>query len=118
MDAGSWCNSGHSTHAGYSRPFFAGNYSTRFVPFDLPVSSGSKEPIWRLLWRNIKKGKKKLFNIYSSSTNHNFSYSPCTYAQNFDEGSMRENLDDLSRSFSARFAVPSRIFQKGGGLSD
>ncbi|KAF7124913.1 hypothetical protein RHSIM_Rhsim12G0198400 [Rhododendron simsii] len=107
MDAGSWCNSGHSTHTGYSRTFFLGNYSTRFVPFDLPVSSGSKAPIWRLLWRKIKKGKKKLFNIYSSSTNHNFTYSPCTYAQNFDEGSMWENLDDLSRSFSARILSSS-----------
>ncbi|KAH7858300.1 hypothetical protein Vadar_022158 [Vaccinium darrowii] len=107
MDVGSWCNSGH-IHAGYSRTFLASN---------LPVSSGSKVPIWRLLWRRIKK-VKKIFFIHTSSTNQNFSYNPYTYAQNFDEGLMLENLDDLSRSFSARFAVPSRIFQKSGGLID
>lgn len=43
-----------------------------------------------------------------------FSYDPFTYSQNFDQGLNWESADsdDLSRSFSARFAVPTRIFNK------
>ncbi|GKC22967.1 hypothetical protein Tco_1025117 [Tanacetum coccineum] len=37
-------------------------------------------------------------------------YDPNEYAQNFDQGLMLDNYDDLSRSFSARFAVPSTVF--------
>ncbi|KAL2243350.1 UNVERIFIED_CONTAM: hypothetical protein Sindi_0453000 [Sesamum indicum] len=32
--------------------------------------------------------------------------------ENFDQGSIWADPDDLSRSFSARFAVPSTIFDK------
>ncbi|KAJ6942504.1 hypothetical protein NC652_008349 [Populus alba x Populus x berolinensis] len=35
-------------------------------------------------------------------------------ALNFDHGLIISNPDDSSRSFSARFAVPSRIFEKDG----
>lgn len=42
-----------------------------------------------------------------------FTYDPHSYSQNFDEqGSIFADDDELSRSFSARFAVPSRIFPK------
>ncbi|KAJ7011761.1 hypothetical protein NC653_001998 [Populus alba x Populus x berolinensis] len=34
-------------------------------------------------------------------------------AVNFDHGLVLSNPDDSSRSFSARFAVPSRIFERG-----
>ncbi|KAJ6963471.1 hypothetical protein NC652_001942 [Populus alba x Populus x berolinensis] len=40
-------------------------------------------------------------------------YDPYTYSQNFDHGLVLSNPDDSSRSFSARFAVPSRIFERG-----
>ncbi|XVF26733.1 hypothetical protein REPUB_Repub14bG0043800 [Reevesia pubescens] len=63
--------------------------------------------------------KKKIFDC-SSSTRVHVSYDAYTYAQNFDQGLMSANPDDLSRSFSARFAVPSRVFEKSGlvDLSD
>ena len=55
--------------------------------------------------------KKKIFDC-SSSNRVVVSYDPYTYAQNFDQGLMTADPDDHSRSFSARFAVPSRVFEK------
>lgn len=49
--------------------------------------------------------EKKKMNVFLNSKQ--FSYDPCEYAQNFDQGLMLNDYDDLSRSFSARFAVPS-----------
>lgn len=37
-------------------------------------------------------------------------YDVYTYSQNFDQGFARDEPDNLSRSFSVRFADPSRIF--------
>lgn len=67
--------------------------------------------MWTHLWRKIKKEKKRIFDCSSSMR---FSYDPCTYAKNFDQGLTWADPDDLSRSFSARFAVPSRVFEKDG----
>ncbi|KAJ9559502.1 hypothetical protein OSB04_004662 [Centaurea solstitialis] len=71
------------------------------------INMGLKTPIWRILWRKIKKEKKKRGNGVSNSTR--FGYDPFEYAQNFDRGLMVDDCDDLSRSFSARFAVPSTV---------
>ncbi|KAL8189320.1 hypothetical protein R6Q57_028886 [Mikania cordata] len=60
--------------------------------------------IWRILLRKVKKARKKMHR-FSDSTR--FGYEACEYAQNFDHGLMSHDLDDLSRSFSARFAVPN-----------
>ena len=68
--------------------------------------SGSKAPIWRLLWKKIKKEKKRIF--YCSATVE-FTYDPWSYAQNFDQGSTLDDPDVLFLSFSARFAIPSRV---------
>ncbi|CAL5439814.1 unnamed protein product [Camellia sinensis] len=92
----------------------------RFLPVSLPVT-GSKVPIWIMMWRKIKKPNKNKRMIKKKSFEHSttmkFSYDPNTYSQNFEEGSIWDDLDDgLSRSFSARFAVPSRIFQKSEGI--
>ena len=57
--------------------------------------------------------KRKIFDC-SSSTRVHVSYDPSTYAQNFDQGLISADPDDLSRSFSARFAVPLRVFEKSG----
>ena len=58
---------------------------------------------------------KKSYKISSSSVrlqSSNNSYDPTTYSKNFDQGMGWEEPDNLSRSFSARFADPSRIFPK------
>ncbi|PSR96118.1 DNA helicase [Actinidia chinensis var. chinensis] len=91
--------------------------TNRLVPFNFPVT-GSKVPIWKTLWRKMKRERKKLFDLHSTTT-VSFTYDPHSYAQNFDEGFLvSEDADDLSRSFSARFAVPSRVFEKSGDLMD
>ncbi|OIT37912.1 hypothetical protein A4A49_11553 [Nicotiana attenuata] len=108
MDTGSWYDSDDGNVV-CSRRCYSGLEYDRFVSYNLPVSrSSSKTPIWRLLWRKIKMQKKYIFDCSNSSMR--FSYDPHSYSQNFDQGSFLSDSDDLSRSFSARFAVPSRIF--------
>lgn len=68
----------------------------------------SKAPIWRQIWRKFRKEKKRIFGCSNSMR---FTYDPHSYSQNFDQGPL--SADDhhvLLTSFSARFAVPSRIF--------
>jgi len=67
-----------------------------------------KIPSWRTFWRKIKREKRKLFG---ASPAIHAQYDPNSYSQNFDDG-YSNDPDNLSRSFSARFAVPSRIFEK------
>lgn len=68
---------------------------------------------WRMLWRKIKKEKKRLlFDCSTSAQQVHVPYDPYTYSKNFDQGSMWADPDFLSRSFSARFAVPSRVFHQ------
>ncbi|CAL5210679.1 unnamed protein product [Lathyrus oleraceus] len=59
------------------------------------------------LWRKIKREKKR--NIFRSSSPV-FLYDPSSYLQNFDDG-YSTDPDNISRSFSARFAAPSKIFE-------
>ncbi|CAI9773625.1 unnamed protein product [Fraxinus pennsylvanica] len=106
MGAGNWCCSCNDDVLRACRLESSRDYE-RFTPHDLSVNN-SKAPIWTMLWRKIKKEKKRKFN-YSNSMR--FAYDPYSYAQNFDQGLMWANPDELSRSFSARFAVPSRIFE-------
>ncbi|KAI5337106.1 hypothetical protein L3X38_016375 [Prunus dulcis] len=68
---------------------------------------------WRMLWRKIKKEKKRLlFDCSTSAQQVHVPYDPYTYSKNFDQGLMWADPDFLSRSFSARFAVPSRVFHQ------
>ncbi|KAG6733755.1 hypothetical protein I3843_01G230800 [Carya illinoinensis] len=83
----------------------------RVVSLDIMVA-GSRISRWRMLWRRLKKEKKKYFGCTASNIKQVPSYDPYTYLQNFDQGSMWADPDNHFRSFSARFAVPSRIFQK------
>ncbi|KAL4559974.1 hypothetical protein LXL04_032122 [Taraxacum kok-saghyz] len=99
----SGCRSQHKTHY--------------HVFIHVTIHMGCKGgPIWRILWRKIKKDDKKKTkrkNVHGVMNTTQFSYDPCEYAQNFDQGLMVNDFDDLSRSFSARFAVPSTVFNKG-----
>lgn len=73
----------------------------------------SRAPMWRVLWRRIKKEKRRMFSSSINSSSLKFNYDPSSYSQNFeDRGSIIwADQDDISRSFSARFAVSSRFFQ-------
>lgn len=87
--------------------------------YKLFVSFRSKKKasaMWRLIWRKMKKN---LFECRSNSKSSSmrFSYDPNSYSQNFDQGSsVLVDTQEFSRSFSARFAVPSRIFPKDDQL--
>ncbi|KAI3525055.1 hypothetical protein L1887_03726 [Cichorium endivia] len=100
----SWCKSGSLSCC----------WSRRTTDYDellsLSVSTSKPRIIWRILWRKIKNAKKKMYR-FSDSTR--FGYEAYEYAQNFDHGLMLNDSDALSRSFSARFAVPnSAVFQR------
>lgn len=63
------------------------------------------------LWMKFKKERRRIFESPPPSQTP---YDPYSYSQNFDQGSSWDEPDNLSRSFSARFADPSRIFGKAG----
>ncbi|XP_044496558.1 uncharacterized protein LOC123218964 [Mangifera indica] len=109
MDINTWCSSSYVKKS-YDRINISVN---KFVS-----GSGSKRPRWRVLWRKITREKKRIFDCSSSScTRVHEPYDPLTYSQNFDDqGFIWEDPDNVSRSFSARFAVPSRVFEKSGGF--
>ncbi|KAJ0555823.1 hypothetical protein HanIR_Chr07g0306561 [Helianthus annuus] len=66
-------------------------------------SKFQSEPKWKSFWRKIvKKNDKRKMACFV------YSYDREDYMQNFDEGFERGNADVLCRSFSARFANPSR----------
>ena len=71
---------------------------------------------WRVLWRRIKKEKKRTLKLFDCSTSTlvvHVPYNPCTYSKNFDQGSAAwADPDVLSRSFSDRFAVPRTGFNQ------
>ncbi|KAM0956789.1 hypothetical protein TB2_024608 [Malus domestica] len=71
---------------------------------------------WRVLWKRIKKEKKRTLQLFDCSTSTqvvHVPYDPYTYSKNFDQGSAAwADPDVLSRSFSARFAVPSQVFHQ------
>ncbi|KAK7349174.1 hypothetical protein VNO77_06330 [Canavalia gladiata] len=63
---------------------------------------------WKTLWRKIKREKRRFFR---PSPVFHVQYDPSSYLQNFDDG-FSMDPDNVSRSFSARFAAPSKIFGK------
>ncbi|KAL8056171.1 hypothetical protein ABFX02_04G102400 [Erythranthe guttata] len=107
---------GHETWKNGELCFYSGRKYDSFGTYSR-ASTRSRAPIWITLWRRIKKGKKRstIVSQYCSSSTR-FTYDPYTYSQNFDQGLMWADSDDLNRSFSARFAVPSRIFEKNNCL--
>ncbi|KMT16916.1 hypothetical protein BVRB_2g043880 [Beta vulgaris subsp. vulgaris] len=72
---------------------------------------------WKMLWKKIKKEKQRIFSSNNSFNNHIHgstiaAYDPEAYSRNFDEGLECKEPEYLTRSFSARFADPSRISQR------
>lgn len=86
----------------------------KFDENDVYDHQGSK---WKMLWKKIKREKQRIL-----SSNNSFNqrihgstiaaYDPEAYSRNFDEGLECKEPEYLTRSFSARFADPSRIVQK------
>jgi hypothetical protein len=74
----------------------------------LPSARSNKLMRWKVLWMKLKKERRRMFD---SPAPIQIPYDPYTYSQNFDQGSAWDEPDILSRSFSARFADPSRIFR-------
>ncbi|KAL5729284.1 hypothetical protein ACHQM5_002258 [Ranunculus cassubicifolius] len=108
MDTGSWWNLGRrSVRLGRSKRYMD-------IKYDEFAASPSKTPVWRMLWRKLKKEKKKVFY---GSTPFPTPYDPYTYSQNFDQGTAWTEPDNLTRSFSARYADSSRVFQRNGSVS-
>ncbi|KAG8487704.1 hypothetical protein CXB51_018415 [Gossypium anomalum] len=70
------------------------------------IEDDRSKPKWTNFWRKLRRERKKLF---SSGGTFQASYEPDAYSQNFDQGTGWAEPDNLSRSFSARFADPSRI---------
>uniref|UniRef100_A0A0D9UXK5 Uncharacterized protein n=1 Tax=Leersia perrieri TaxID=77586 RepID=A0A0D9UXK5_9ORYZ len=71
------------------------------------------------LWRRILRENKRRILLCatgcvpsSSSAAARVPYDAYSYAQNFDDGAAWVEPENLSRSFSARFAVPSRVLQR------
>lgn len=64
-----------------------------------------------MFWRKTNGGKKRILKA-SLVTSVQASYDPDEYSQNFDQGTDWTKPEDLSRSFSARYADPSRVLQK------
>ncbi|KAK9066084.1 hypothetical protein SSX86_015486 [Deinandra increscens subsp. villosa] len=98
----SWCNSGCRSRI--RRQYKIDNH----VFVTVSLNTGLTAPIWRILWGKMKKEKKNNHHkkkIKPVLDSKQFRYDPCEYAQNFDDGLMENDYDDLSRSFSARFAV-------------
>ncbi|CAL9199423.1 unnamed protein product [Musa hybrid cultivar] len=103
---GSWCNSRCGT-ADFNRTF-ADDYNDELDPLNYRPARSRL----RGLWRRIVRGPRRIF--ISSGNPMHVSYDPYTYAQNFDEGSASVEPDNLWRSFSARFAAPSRTTRRVG----
>ncbi|KAL3528779.1 hypothetical protein ACH5RR_008101 [Cinchona calisaya] len=114
LEMGTLCNPHNGDHlcCCWSRIYDSSRDYDRFVSHTTSTSRSSKAPIWRQLWRKIKNKEKKRSMFHCSSSSMRFAYDPHTYSQNFDQGLTWADPDEISRSFSARFAVPSRIFDK------
>ncbi|GAB2219770.1 hypothetical protein Droror1_Dr00007407 [Drosera rotundifolia] len=68
-------------------------------------SSHETATVWkRMIWKRLKLDKKKGFGSTADAPCYNAN----TYSQNFDHGFVWDEPDCLSRSFSMRFACPSK----------
>ncbi|RDX70941.1 FRIGIDA-like protein 4a, partial [Mucuna pruriens] len=107
MDIKSWRDSGRRT-------IQLGKCHNEIVHVNSVSAIGTTKLRWKLLWMKLKKEKKKLFE---SASPLQVPYDQYTYSQNFDQGISLDEPDNLSRSFSVRFADPSGVLVKKKSLS-
>lgn len=69
---------------------------------------------WKVMWMKLIKEKNKMFQRSVDNQQQQPPYDEYNYSQNFDQGSIADSdePDILSRSFSVRFANPSRVFPR------
>ncbi|GJN32216.1 hypothetical protein PR202_gb20705 [Eleusine coracana subsp. coracana] len=99
-----------SSSGGYDKVY--GSYSSSAVE-----ARPSARARLRGLWRRILREKKRILLcstgcVPAAAPPHREPYDAYSYAQNFDDGAAWVEPENLSRSFSARFAVPSRVLQR------
>lgn len=117
MNIRNWCKSGRET-------ITLGSYYPHddIKPMRSSSSSSSSSTIisnklrWKVIWNKYLKREKKIMNAFDySAPHHQLTYDSYSYSQNFDQGpSWDDEPDSLSRSFSCRFADPSKIFVTKG----
>ena len=95
-------------------PSIVRNSYSHIVCGNALVTTLKKPSLIRTLWRKIKREKRRFL---SSSPVVHCQYDPSSYSQNFDDG-FSTDPDNVSRSFSARFAMPSKIFEKSHMVGD
>ncbi|KAK6944995.1 hypothetical protein RJ641_026097 [Dillenia turbinata] len=104
MDAGNW-------KAQRSKMVRLGQGYEEVVAMEFQQSVESNTPVWKVWWRKLLREKRRLFEPQVGVA-FQVPYDPQSYELNFDQGLMLDEPDSLSRSFSVRFADPSRIFHK------
>ncbi|XVF89223.1 hypothetical protein PTKIN_Ptkin19aG0112700 [Pterospermum kingtungense] len=71
------------------------------------------KPNWSEFWKKLtRQRKEKTKKSFSSAVAIQASYDPDEYSKNFDQGTGWAEPDNLCRSFSVRFADPSRISRR------
>ncbi|GKV11788.1 hypothetical protein SLEP1_g23008 [Rubroshorea leprosula] len=112
MDIGKWCNSGGEIIQ-LGRYYDDNDNNDRLVnsPFCFRLN---KKLRWKELWMKFKEKKiRKFLKFFKSPAPvAQLTYDPYTYSQNFDQGLSWDEPENLSRSFSVRFADPSLVFLK------
>ncbi|GAV79503.1 hypothetical protein CFOL_v3_22968 [Cephalotus follicularis] len=107
MDIRNWCNSGSK------KTVRLGQCYEEIGSLSSPSTTRSSKLSWKVLLMKLKKERRKIFE---SAAPVQLSYDPYTYSQNFDQGFSWDEPDCISRSFSVRFADPSRITLKKAAL--
>ncbi|KAG9459277.1 hypothetical protein H6P81_003785 [Aristolochia fimbriata] len=121
VDVGYWCRSlrrtGSFRRSTYSNNSINDNADGHVEEeFESLNCRAAAPPRWQVLWRRIVKEKRRIVKekkrIFPSSVaQFQVPYDPYTYSQNFDHGSACLEPENLSRSFSARFADSSRMLR-------
>ncbi|GAB4842170.1 hypothetical protein Ancab_012128 [Ancistrocladus abbreviatus] len=100
-------------HIVFGRSFSEHKYD-RFVTPDAVETTSRLQRFWKSICRKLRKEKKRVFGCPSvTAPATQASYNPYTYSQNFDQDSTWAEPENLSRSFSARFAASSMVFSRG-----
>lgn len=76
-------------------------------------SSTRIQSSWKMFWKKTVSEKKKKFHSRTSPVTlmRTATYDSRAYSKNFDQGTGWMDPDNLSRSFSARFADPSNVLR-------